>query len=144
MLRNGEDRPHPFYGTDDTSAHYFASLGESITYTFDKSRVKNVHIVFNSDLNRLTLDGGVVERTHNTRLLKRLTSPDLHMPKTLCRAFKLIGTKDGQAVELLSVSDNRKRAYDLSLDCELDSLTLIPTELWGEGDRVSLVSFDFR
>jgi hypothetical protein len=102
-----------------------------------------VHIVFDSDLNRVTQDGGVVDRTHNTRILKKLDSPDLHMPKTLCREFKLIGTRDGEETELLSVTDNRKRAYDVSLSGEYDSLTLIPISLWGEGDRIPVVSFDF-
>ena len=65
------------------------------------------------------------------------------MPKTLCRAFKLIGTKDGEEIELLSVEDNRKRAYDLKVEGEFESLSLIPLSLWGEGEKVSVVSFDF-
>ncbi len=143
MLRNGEDRGHKNYGTDEQSARYEAKSGERVTYTFKKSELRNVHIVFDSDLNRKTQNGDWVEKTHNTRLLKRLDSADLRMPATLCRAFQLIGTRDGEQIELLSVTDNRKRAYDLSLSGEFDSLTLIPTELWGEGDCIPVVSFDF-
>jgi hypothetical protein len=122
---------------------YEAKFGERITYTFAESELKRVHIVFDSDLNRKTQDGGVVDRTHNTRILKRLDSPDLHMPATLCRDFKLIGTRGGEEIELLSVSDNRKRAYDLKLSGKFDSLTLVPMSLWGEGEYISVISFDF-
>ena len=144
MLRNGEDRPHKIYGTETEGARYFAAFGERITYTFGESPVKRVHIVFDSDLNRVTLEGGVVDRTHNTRLLKMLKSPDLHMPATLCRDFRVIGTRGGEEIELLFVTDNRKRAYDIALDCTLDSLSLIPLSLWGEGERIPVVSFDFK
>jgi hypothetical protein len=143
LLRNGEDRGHKNYGTTEQSARYEAKIGEKITYTFAESTLSRVHIVFDSDLNRATQVGSVVDRTHNTRILKRLDSPDLHMPKTLCRAFKLIGTKDGEEIELLSVEDNRKRAYDLALTGKFESLSLIPLSLWGEGEKVSVVSFDF-
>lgn len=143
LLRNGEDRGHKNYGTTEQSARYEAFCGERITYTFERSEIKNVHIVFDSDLNRVTQDGSLVDRTHNTRILKKLTSPDLHMPATLCRAFKLVGTRDGAEIELLSVEENRKRAYDLAISGEFDSISLIPLSLWGEGERISVISFDF-
>ncbi len=143
MLRNGEDRAHRLYGTDEKNAFYHAVPGERITYTFEKSVLTGVHIVFDSDLNRLTQDGSQVDRTHNTRILKKLDSPDLHMPKTLCREFKLIGTRGEEEIEILHVTENRKRAYDLNVSGEYDSLTLIPLSLWGEGEKISIVSFDF-
>jgi hypothetical protein len=143
QLRSGEDRGHKNYGTTEQSARYEARKGERITYTFERSAVSSVHIVFDSDLNRVTQDGGVVDRTHNTRILKKLDSPDLHMPKTLCREFKLIGMRDGAETEILHVTDNRKRAYDLSIAGEFDGLTLIPLERWGEGEKISVISFDF-
>lgn len=143
MLRNGEDRPHRLYGTDDSNAHYFAAFGEKITYTFEKSYIKSVHIVFDSDLNRRTLKGSVVERTHNTRLLKKLSSPDLKLPNNLCRSFCLIGVRDGVETELFSTYENRKRAYDIPIGEEFDSLILIPHDIWGSGERIPIVSFDF-
>ncbi|MBE6696260.1 MAG: FAD-dependent oxidoreductase [Ruminococcaceae bacterium] len=143
VLRNGEDRGHKNYGTTETNACYEAEFGERITYTFERSALKNVHIVFDSDLNRKTQVGDWVERTRNTRILKRLDSSDLIMPATLCRAFKLIGRKGSEEIELLCITDNRKRAYDLSVDGEFDSLTLIPLALWGEGEKIPVISFDF-
>ena len=143
MLRNGEDRGHKNYGTDEKSARYEAKIGECITYTFEKSVLSRVHIVFDSDLNRETQEGNWVDRMHNTRLLKRLDSPDLHMPATLCRAFKLLGKKGNEETTLLYVTDNRKRAYDLCVEGEFESLTLIPLALWGEGEKIPVISFDF-
>jgi len=143
QLRNGEDRGHKNYGTTEENARYEARIGERITYTFEKAPLKSVHIVFDSDLNRKTQEGSVVDRTHNTRILKKLSSPDLHMPATLCRSFKLVGTKDGKEIELLKVENNRKRAYDLALSDEFESLSLIPLSLWGEGETVPVISFDF-
>ena len=143
QLRSGEDRGHKNYSTTEQSARYEAEKGERIAYTFEKSPIKNVHIVFDSDLNRLSLEGCWIERTHNTRLLKKLSSPDLHMPATLCREFKLIGMRDGAETELLHVTDNRKRAYDLAITGEFDGLALIPLERWGEGEKIPVISFDF-
>lgn len=61
----------------------------------------------------------------------------------LCREFRLMGTLKGATFELLHVTDNRKRCHHIQLDRELDSLTLIPIETWGQA-IVSLISFDFR
>ncbi len=143
QLRSGEDRGHKNYGTTEQSARYEARPGESITYTFEKAPLHSVHIVFDSDLNRRTQDGPLVDRTHNTRILKRLDSPDLRMPATLCRAFTLVGERNGEKIELLRVENNRKRAYDLAVSGEFESLSLIPTALWGEGESIPIVSFDF-
>ena len=58
VLRNGQDRAHAIYGTDETNYAYFAAPGEQISYCFDESKIGTVHIVFCSDLNRVTLPGG--------------------------------------------------------------------------------------
>jgi len=144
LIRNGQDRAHVIYGTDDETATYFAKLGENITYSFDKQKISSVHIVFSSDLNRNTLAGGKCERTHNTRANQRLNSPMLRMPKTLCREFKLIGETDGIARELLYVKENRKRAFHVVLGDEFDKLILVPLDTWGDIDKVAVISFDFE
>jgi hypothetical protein len=144
VIRNGQDRAHRIYETDQRSAAYFAYLGESITYSFEKHMIGSVHIVFCSDLNRDTLTGGNCERTHNTRANQLLDSPQLYMPKTLCREFKLIGEAAGKEKELLYVKDNRKRAYHIELEDEFDKLTLVPLDTWGDTDKVAVISFDFE
>jgi len=74
----------------------------------------------------------------------RLDSPQMHMPKTLCREFKLIGELDGKQYEILHISDNRKRCYHIEVDKEFDKLTLIPIDSWGDKEKIPVVSFDFE
>ena len=142
-LRNGEDRPHKLYGTAKESAAYAAPLGEEITYRFPRAELSSVHVVFDSDLNRKTLDGSQCERTHTIRMIHRKDSPRLTMPKTLCRAFVLYGERDGERTELLRVTENRKRAYHLPLAESYDALVLVPLETWGDESTVNVISFDF-
>ena len=143
VLRNGQDRPHAIYGTDDSAACYGAAPGEKITYHFPEQTVSSVHIVFDSDLNRETLPGHWVERQRSTRFNLRLDSPQMHMPYTLCRSFTLYGSRGGQQTELLKVEDNRKRAWHIPVDQVFDSLILVPDNTWGESAAIPVVSFDF-
>ena len=136
LLRNGRDRAHARYG--DAPA-----AGSEIRYGFPRSAVHSVHVVFDSDLDRDTLPGGQCERTHSTRANVRLDSPQMCMPKTLCREFVLAGERDGERTELLHVTDNRKRAYHLKVDGAFDALVLIPLDKWGDGD-IPVISFDFE
>lgn len=144
VLRNGQDRPHEIYGTDKDTCAYMATLGEEISYKFEKTQVSSVHIVFCSDLNRETLTGSQCERTHTTRANHRLDSPDLYMPKTLCREFKLLGVCDGKEYELLHIKDNRKRSYHVNTNQEFDKLVLNIIDTWGDDEKVPVISFDFN
>ncbi len=143
VLRNGQDRPHRIYNTDDATCGYDAALEESITYRFPKSNISSVHIVFDSDLDRKTMPGSPCERTHSTRSNEKLDSPIMPMPGTLCRSFRLTGKSGNKTTVLLDITDNRKRAYHLNLNQDFDELTLTPLTSWGEGDRVRVISFDF-
>ena len=142
LLRDGADRPNFIYQNEAHYA-YSAPLGGEIAYRFEKTRVAYAHIVFDSDLERDTLDGNHCERIHTTSALYRLDSPFMHLPKTLCRAFTLYGERDGVRRTLFSVKENRKRAYHIPLDDVFDALILVPEESWGGGERVPVISFDF-
>ncbi|MBQ8717607.1 MAG: FAD-dependent oxidoreductase [Clostridia bacterium] len=142
-LRNGEDRGHAIYGTDEQTARFDAPLGKEITYSFDAAKISEVHLVFCSDLNRKTLPGSSIERRLMTRCNQKLTSPQMHMPTTLCRKFKLYGELNGERHTLLSVCDNRQRAHHIEPDMTFDKLILVPEASWGEGDTVPVISFDF-
>ena len=143
VLRNGQDRPHRIYGTDDTTAAYAAAPGEEITYSFKSQKLSAVHIVFDSDLNRETLPGHRVDRQRCTRFSLRLDSPQMHMPDTLCKDFRLFGLRGGERIELLSVTDNRKRAWHIPVEQELDGLILVPQNTWGDWEKIPVISFDF-
>ena len=143
VLRNGQDRAHAIYNTDDESCSYKAEPEAAICYSFDEADIHSVHIEFCSDLNRDTLPGSDCERNHMMRANIKLDSPQMYMPKTLCKEFKLIGKLNGETYELLHVVNNRKRSYHLNIDKKLDTLTLIPVNSWGEGDKIPVISFDF-
>ncbi len=143
LLRNGEDRAHIIYGTNERDAYYRAKEGESITYKFEKRYIESIHIVFDSDLNRNTLDGSVCERTRSTRMNFKLDAPIHRLPKTLCKKFEIYGELDGESISLLSVDNNRKRAYNIAVGKVLDSITLTVNRGWGEDGIISLISFDF-
>lgn len=143
VLRNGQDRPHRIYGTNDATSAYTVTGGEKITYSFPEAQVGSVHIVFDSDLDRKTLTGSQCERIHGTRCNQRLDSPMLYMPKTLCRNFRLEGVCNGETVTLLEIDDNRNRAYHLELNRPFTQLILTPFTSWGDTDQIPVVSFDF-
>ncbi len=144
VIRNGQDRQHRLYDTDETNFAYSASKNEQISYSFEPSQIESVHIVFDSDINRDTLPGGHCERIHSTRANRMINSPQMHMPKTLCKEFKLIGELDGEKTELMHVTNNRKRAYHLNVNKKFDKLTLIPIDIWDDDAKnINIVSFDF-
>ncbi len=142
-LRNGEDRAHGIYGTSEGEAIYSSKEYKKITYKFEKQAVNKVHIVFDSDLNRNTLEGSVCERTHSTRLNFKLDCPTHRLPKTLCKSFELYGEADGKFIPILSVDNNRKRMYDIDVGRPLDGITLIPKEGRNGNGTVNVISFDF-
>lgn len=144
ILRNGQDRGHKIYNTDDECASYMAVANEEIVYSFEAQSISDVHIVFDSDLNRKTIPGGWCEQSHSMRANRTLKSPQMHMPKTLCKDFTLIGELDGKCTELLKVTNNRKRAYHIETGQIFDKLILVPESSWGDGDKIPVISFDFK
>lgn len=142
QIRNGQDRLHRIYGTENSQI-FKARAGSEISYTFSKANVKSVHIVFDSDLNRTTLPGSPCEQHHNMRANIKLDAPYMHMPKTLCKEFKLFGSLNGETETLLHIKDNRKRAYNLKFNKPFDRLSLVPISDWGNNEEISVISFDF-
>lgn len=143
VIRNGEDRGHRLYGTDDTTSSYLVNLGDRVVYSFDEMEISKVHLTFDSDLNRKTLPGSDSERLHSMRSNYRLDSPIMHMPYTLCREFSLYGELNGARYLILNVKDNHKRSYDISINARFNKLILVPEKSWGNDDKVAVVSFDF-
>jgi hypothetical protein len=141
-IRNGQDRAHKIYGTDETSAYAHLNPGDQVIYSFDAAKIAAIHLVFSSDLNRDTLPGEGVERERPTRANIRLDSPQMQMPAPLCKEFRLLGELNGDVTELLHVTNNRKRCYHLAVDKSFDKLILEPISTWG-GETADLISFDF-
>lgn len=143
VIRNGQDRPHRIYQTTEETASFRVPAGKSITYRFPKTEVCGIHIVFSSDLDRNSLLGSQTERTQPTRSNYRLDNPQQPMPADLCREFILTGMLEGNEKEILHVTENHKRCYDISLKDTFDSLKLTPVESWGSPDT-PVISFDFQ
>ena len=141
-IRNRQDRAHAIYGTTEADSCCRVAPNTSISYSFDAARISSVHIVFSSDLNRDSFSGSETERYHTTRANFRLDNPQLHMPHTLCREFRLTAELEGQTYELLHVTDNRKRSYHINLNRTFDKLMLTPVSSWGD-DKIPIISFDF-
>lgn len=144
VLRNGQDRAHAIYHTDERSCACVVPHNSPIVYRFAECTVSAVHLVFCSDLNRRTLPGSVTEQTRSTRANRRRNSPQMHMPTTLCREFRLVGERNGEQIPLLTVTDNRKRAYHVSVEQPLDALMLVPVSNWGGSEETPVISFDFQ
>jgi len=142
-VRDGRDRANRIYNTENCGSD--VKNGESVTYTFDgDKKIQSVHIVFDSDLDRETLPGPWCERKHVTRANVLLDSPQMYMPKTLCKGFTLTAdTKDGKIV-LISEKNNIKRAYHVKTDISVSALSLTIDSNWGGSDSTSVVSFDFK
>ncbi|MBO5223384.1 MAG: FAD-dependent oxidoreductase [Clostridia bacterium] len=143
IIRNGQDRAHKKYGTTEKTSKIILNKNDNISYRFDKAHIGCVHIVFDSDINRITIPGGIVERTHTTRANISLSAPVMHMPTTLCKDFTLTASLDGKTEDILCVKNNRKRCYHIPLNKEYDTLTLKLEESWG-GKEIPLISFDFN
>ena len=144
QLKNGQDRPNVHYGTTECGASL--PNGDAVEYRFPvPTPVGAVHLVFDSDLDRLTLPGDRCEREHSTRANIRLDSPQVHLPLTLCKSFRLeMDTPEG-TVPLLDVTENASRAYHVSVDREdVTALRLLPRENYGGDGETRVFSFDFR
>lgn len=142
-LYNGEDRANRIYG--NAHAGFAVKNGQTVQYELPcPTELHAVHIVFDSDLDRLSLPGDRPEQTHATRCNIRLDSPDTHLPLSLCSSFCLTaGTEEGEKI-LLSVENNRRRAYDIPLSGKVKSLSLTLNANWGGTGETNLISFDFR
>lgn len=143
-IRNGQDRAHEIYNTNQETCGYVAKLSEEITYSFSETDISSVHIVFDSDLNRESIPVSDCERKHSMRANNRLDSPLMHLPLTLCSEFILKGELNGESITFLHVKDNRKRTHHININQKLDKLTLIPLKTWGKSNNISVISFDFN
>lgn len=143
-LRNGADRDHPCYGTEEQGC--MLPLRARISYTFGQPQyVSSVRLSFDSDLDRLTLPGDFCERSHSMRANEWPDSPTMCMPKTLVREFVLEGEdEEGNTVVLAHITDMRRATATYPVGAQLRALTLIPLATWDEtATEAHIYSFDF-
>ncbi len=143
IINNGKDRNNVIYGEVDNGVE--VTNGESVIYQINGQSVKNIHVVFDSNLNRDTINGNWIEKTHLTRCNTLLDSPIMNMPKTLVKDFELkIEYADGE-VEVVSVTENKRRYYNFAVtDGAVKSILLTPKSNYGDSEKTRIISFDFN
>ncbi len=135
-LRNGTDRP-----TKNGSNSASVPLGSDITYTLKKkSLVKEVRIVFDSDLNRDTVKGGIREVRDCPTLCNRpLNLKPYTFPATMVRSFEVLADKE----VIFRTESNHQRLVKIPVNRALQTLTLRPLSTYGE-EKANIFSFDFE
>jgi len=143
VLTGGDDSLRD--GCDRTNL-FLCANGEAITYTLPAAEtVEEVRIIFDSDLDRVTLPGDGVERIHSMRANVLPDSPVMHLPLTLCRSYRLEGlTADGAWEVLAEENENRRRLVLIPVDRMLKAIRLIPLSTWGENRQTGLFSFTIK
>lgn len=135
-LRNGIDRP-----TDESGDNgCYITLGTKVTYSFNNpTYIKSVHIIFDSDLNRETVTGGISEVKDCPTICNRpLNMTSFTFPATMTKSFKLIA--DGKI--LFDTASNHQRLVRIDIKKKIQTLELCPIETFGS-DKAHIFSFDF-
>lgn len=138
LLRNGVDRP-----IGEEINCYSANLNEVIEYRFDDvKKINGVRIVFDSDLDRVTIVDTPHERTFPTRCNIRFGQKAINLPKTIVKAFDIEISKDGTNWENIhSVKNNYQRLVKLPISREIKAIRLIPKSTWGE-EKANIFDFE--
>lgn len=135
-LRNGVDRPTDEGGDNGC----FVPLGSNITYTLKKpAYIESVHIVFDSDLNRDTVKGGIqCVRDCPTICNRPLDLKGYTFPSTVTKEFVL--TADGETV--YTARCNHQRLVKINVGRTVSELVLKPLATFG-AEKAHIFSFDF-
>ena len=142
LLRNGIDRVNHIYGGTEQSASI--PVGGYVQYAFDKpEELSELRMVFDSDLDRRTLPGDGVERSHSMRANTKPDSPTMIMPKTLVKSFRVDISTDGENFEPFFTEElNLCRLVRLPLGVKAKAVRLIPLAMWSDYDSAALFALD--
>jgi hypothetical protein len=145
-LRNGIDRNNHTYGEEDFRVSL--PLGKAVTYTFSHpTRLSNVHLQFDTDLDRVTLPGAPIERQRSTLSNRTPNTATVCLPKTLVKGYRLTATtKSGETMIVAETDRNLLGCVNYEMpDDEFVSISFVPKSTWGEDKAaVEVFSFDFR
>ena len=135
VLRDGNDRENVFV----------CKYGDVITYRFaEPVLAEEIRIVFDSDLDRVTLPGDAVERQHTMRANLLPDAPVMHLPKTLCKAYLVqVLCIDGTYL-IYNDLDNRSRLVRFPVRDEITEVRFVGTDVHAGGDEIRLFSFEVR
>ena len=141
-LRNGIDRNNHTYGEGEQG--FTMGVGASVEYHMDEAvEVSRVRVVFDSDLDRVTLPGDRCEQQHSMRASVKPDSPVMTMPKTLAKVYALeVETENGWEGVIFE-TENLRRLITLPVCRPVTGIRLTVMETWGAPD-VHIMSFDFE
>jgi hypothetical protein len=138
ILRNGQDRP---IGNDDNGLNF--KIGEYAEYSFDKPRfIHNARFVFDSDLNRETQHTGSIYR-RPMYATYYLNTQATHVPKTMCKDFRLIFTLADGKQKVMEVTGNYQRLVRTEISADVTSVRFEPLSTWGNAE-VHVFSFELE
>ena len=138
-LRNGLDRP-----IKGEYNGWNAPLGSWIEFDFQKELlIKQVRIVFDSDLNRATWDGIDVDfKRFPIRCNVFLDQRPVMIPKTLVKTFRIeVPNHTGGWDTIYREEKNIQRLVKIKLNVFTSNIKLVVEETWG-GDDIRIFSFD--
>lgn len=146
LLRNGIDRNNHTYG--DTDHRVTLPLGKDVTYRFDTPvQLSNIHLAFDTDLNRDTLSGDPIDKRRWMRANKTPDSVVVGMPKTLVKGFRLTAvTESGEMTVLYETDCNLRGCINIApQNVRYRSVSFTPVSSWDEeAQAVGIFSFDLR
>lgn len=141
-LRSGIDRNNHTWGEGDQG--FTMSVGASVEYHMESpTEVSRMRIVFDSDLNRVTLPGDGVEQYHGMRSNVKPDSPVMAMPKTLAKVFSLEVETESGWEGVIFENENIRRLVTVPVGRAVTGIRLSVMETWG-ADSVHIMSFDFE
>ena len=137
-LRNGHDRPTDTEG--DNGCHL--PLGECAEYTLaEPAYVESVRIIFDSDLDRTTITGGIDSVKDCPTICNR--SADMTpftFPATMTDTFEIL--VDGKVLH--HITGNRQRLVTLPIGQTARRIALRPISTTGKAGTAHVFSFDFQ
>lgn len=143
-LRNGIDRNNHTYG--DTDYRVTLKLEEPVTYTWSEPvALHNVHLQFDTDLERETLPGHWIERQRSMRANRTPESPSTHLPNTLVKGYTVTAETTSGIVVLAETDCNLVGCVNVKVPEGLyKSVTFTPHSCWGPASEARIFSFDVR
>ena len=116
-------------------------MGSDVRYTLkEKHFIKEARIIFDSDLNRDTVKGGIQEVRDCPTLCNRpLELTPYTFPATVVRSFEVLA--DGEVI--FRTENNHLRLVKIPVEREAETLTLRPLSTYGE-EKANIFSFDFE
>ena len=142
-LRDGIDRINRIYPQKTCGA--VLENGKRTEYTLDTPQyVEEIHLVFDSNLDRRNHAGNECEQTHINRSNVLKSSTQQYMPKELCKAFRIEYTdENGEKHVLFEDGCNILRCRNIPVRRKVKSLSLTVIENYGKTDKTAVYSFDF-